>query len=165
MKIKLANIVEQSFRVFSEKYGFRRQNEVDDGQVYSVEYASISFIIKLEKYRYEIYATLRKADKANDEIELFNLLSYLAQPSLGAPKSKYFRYVLNYEKRYRKQLAHIVASIERYSTEIIMFFNSEDYAAKVADVRKFIINKNPKLFKQEQPKEEQPKGEQPKGAG
>ncbi len=147
MKTIFANYIEQYFNPLIEKYNFSRRNELNDGQTYSVEYASTTFVIQLEKYRREFYVTLYKANQSNDKINLFNLLDYLSKPSLIAPAAEYFRDESNIEECYRKQLNHIATVIYDNLTELNNFFSSEDYDSKVAGLESFVLNKYPELFK------------------
>ncbi len=94
--------------------------EIYDGQSYSVEYGSNIFVIKIEKYRREFYVTLFKTS-SKQEVNLFNLLSYLNKESKESPKSEYFNDEVNMEESYRKQLDHISATICN-NFEIINFF-------------------------------------------
>lgn len=131
-----------------EKYGFERQNEINDGQSYSVEYRSNVFVIKIEKYRREFYVTLSKigAEKA---INLFNLLDYLIKDSKDAPKSEYFSSEENFEESYRKQLDHLSTVIYTNMDLIKDFFSSENYEVKVDEIDKYMQDRYPWLFKRD----------------
>jgi hypothetical protein len=147
MKIELSEIVSDSFKPLTEKYGLYQRSEILDGPTYSIEYVFNNFIVRLEKYRVEIYATLYKEDNPDEQIDLFNLLAYLTRPQSNAPVGEYFHNETNNEERFRKQLTHIAMVIDQYFAEIDGFFRFGGYASKVADVREFVINKYPWLFK------------------
>src|SRR5208283_5017736 len=85
MKKPFANIVDDCFNALAEKYGFNRKTEINVGQTYSIEYGSDSFVIRLEKYRHEFYASLYKTGTSDMEINLNNLLAYLHLDSSIVP--------------------------------------------------------------------------------
>ena len=136
-----------SFKKFVEKYGFVQQKEERDGQMYLVEYASSLFVIELETYRREVYASLRKTGIEDSWINLFNLLAYLGQSSTDVPKSNYYSEEKNVDERYCKQVEYITRVIEENILAIIEFFGAKDYPSKYADVEAFVIKRNPELFK------------------
>lgn len=147
MKQNFQKYIYSYFAKLVEKYGFKKENEQTDEQSYSIEYCSNIFVIKLEKYRREFYATLYKTGNKNNEINLFNLLSYLNQASLNVSEAEYFRNEKDIEESYRKQLNHISTTIYKNFDGINNFFSSGDYESKVAEIRKFMLNKYPELFK------------------
>lgn len=147
MTIRLAEIVTSSFRVIAEKNGFRQQNEVNNGSAYSVEYASKDFVVRLEQYRTELYATLYKTGNPEKQINLFNLLAFMAHPQMVAHASEYFYDEANVEERFRKQVDHITTAIDKHIDEIHAFFVADDYSSKVARIEDFMVKKYPELFK------------------
>ena len=86
----LLNDTTNPFSFLEKESGIQKENEIQDGRFYSVEFISNNFIIKLENYRREIYTTLYKRN-SDKEIELFNLLSYLKKDNSNMPKSEYFK--------------------------------------------------------------------------
>jgi hypothetical protein len=73
-----------------EIYGFKIKEEINDGRYYMIEYSSIDFVIKIEKYFRELYVSLYRLSDPNNEINLFNLLEYLKQGNINVSKSEYF---------------------------------------------------------------------------
>jgi hypothetical protein len=90
---------------------------------------------------------LHKPGNPDDQIDLFNLLAYLARPQQDVPNYEYFHEETNTEERYRKQLTHIATVLDQYFADINKFFSTGDYASKVTDVRDFMVKKYPELFK------------------
>jgi hypothetical protein len=134
-----------------DRYGFSKENELNDGQSYSVEYSSNIFVIKFEKYRREFYATLYKTGHSDDEINLFNLLRYLNR---DFTEFEYFYGELHgeneLEEYYRKQFNHISNTIYENFVVINDFFSSGNYESKFTDIRKFMLKKYPELFRQKE---------------
>jgi hypothetical protein len=147
MTSKVRSIITVSFKTLVERHGFRPSEETDAGDTCTTKFISSSFVLTLEKYRHEFYATLSRPNDENRQISLFNLLAYLAQSSGGAPSAEYFADEKRIEERYRKQLAHIADAITRNLAAIERFFDSGDYQQKFADVEKFMMDKYPKLFR------------------
>jgi hypothetical protein len=147
MEQNFLKYVYDCFAELVKKYGFSKENELNDGQSYSIEYRSNTFVIKLEKYRREFYATLYKTGNPDSEVNLFNLLHYLNQDSSNVPKSDYFVGEDDIEECYRKQLNHISATVYDNFTVINEFFSNRNFDSKFADIKKFILNKYPELFK------------------
>jgi hypothetical protein len=84
------NFIEYIYEVFKkmiEVNHFQKKTEMNEGQSYKIEYSSDVFVIKVEKYFREFYATLYKINKPNNEINLFNLLEYLYGDNTEVPKS------------------------------------------------------------------------------
>lgn len=135
------------FKKLSDILGLTVKDEFNDGQSYYIEYSSKTFVIKIEKYFLEFYATLYKLDDPKKEINLFNLLDYLNRDSGSKPTSESFHKEKDIEECYKKQLNQISTLIYDNYTAINGFFNSEDYESKTTDLRNYIINKYPELFK------------------
>lgn len=134
------------FEILISEYGFRKQNEINDGQSYSIEYNSDTFTIKVEKYRREFYVTVCKIG-SDKEINLFNLLGYLKRNSKDVPKSEYFTNEKNIDESYRKQFVHISDTIYDNFKVISDFFITGNYEAKIAEIEKYMQDKYPELFK------------------
>ncbi|MXV14540.1 hypothetical protein [Hufsiella ginkgonis] len=135
------------FKGLVEMYGFKIKKELNEEQSYMIEYSSGDFVIKIEKYFREFYATLYKINKPDSEINLFNLLEYLRQGDTQIPKSEYFRKEKNIEQGHRKQLAHISSVIFENYNLINDFFSSDNYEIRVAEFEKYWKNKHPELYK------------------
>lgn len=137
----------ESFAKLVEQYGFRKENELNDDQSYSIEYCSNTFVLKLEKYRRDFYATVYKTGYQDKEINLFNLLIYLNQNTKNIPQFDYFQEGINIEEYYREQFSYISTTLYKNFEEINDFFSSGDYESKFNDINKFMIDRYPNLFK------------------
>lgn len=143
------NFIKHIYDVFKkmvEVYHFQKKTEMNKGQSYTIEYSSDIFVIKIEKYFREFYATLYKVNKPNREINLFNLLEYLSAGNMEAPKSEYFRKEKNIEECYRKQISHISSVIYDSYDRINEFFREENYDLKMAEFEKYWKNKHPEFY-------------------
>ena len=134
------------FKWLIEVYGFKIKVELNDGQSYMIEYSSGDFIIKIEKYFREFYATIYKKSNTDDEINLFNLLEYLKQGSAQIPQSEYFRKEKDIEECYRKQLSHISSAIYDNYNLINGFFGEDNYELRVLEFEKYWKNKHPEFY-------------------
>jgi hypothetical protein len=145
------NLLEYLYNCFTnliEKHAFHIENELNDGQSFSIEYHSNIFIFKLEKYRREFYATVYKSDNNNnDEIALFNLLKYLNRNSSNVPESNYFKEEDDIEECFKKQLCHISTTLYENYSAIICFFENTNYNSEIKNINNFMISKYPELFK------------------
>ncbi|MCY2929408.1 MAG: hypothetical protein NTV86_07915 [Planctomycetota bacterium] len=137
------------FTAIVEQWGFAPQNEIDDGPTYAIEYRSNVFVLKLEKYRREFYATVYKTGTVGPEVNLFNLLAYLSQSAQNVPVAQFYHEEEDLEECYRKQLDHIACVLCDNLAAVTRFCGAGDYASRVADVGVFMVNKYPELFKRE----------------
>jgi hypothetical protein len=126
-------------------HGFKIKTEINDGRYYLIEYSSIDFVIKIEKYFRELYVSLYKLSDPNNEINLFNLLEYLKQGN-NVPKSKYFHEEKDLEECYRKQLMYISNVFYENFIAINDYFSSNNYALNIVDMKNFRKNKYPELY-------------------
>ncbi|HET9058204.1 MAG TPA: hypothetical protein VFN30_15270 [Chitinophagaceae bacterium] len=148
MKPSFVKYIYEYFEKLIERFGLKKQNEQGDGQSYSVEYSSDIFVVRLEKYRREFYATLYKIGHSDDEINLFNLLQYLNKDATPkAPEAKYFPEESNIDECYRKQLRYITDVVCENFTELNDFFREGNYESKVKDIKRFMMEKYPELYK------------------
>ena len=147
MKHSFINYIHQFFNRLIELYGFQIKTELNEEQSYMIEYSSGNFVIKIEKYFREFYATLYKLNKPDSEINLFNLLEYMKQGDAQAPKSEYFRNEKDIEECYKKQLKHISEVIYENYNLINEFFSGNDYEFKMIEFEKYWKNKHPVLYK------------------
>lgn len=146
MEQSFIKYIYELFKRLIEVYGFKIKTELKEEQSYMIEYSSGGFVIKIEKYFREFYATLYKINKPDSEINLFNLLEYLKQGSLEIPSSEYFRKEKDIEECYRKQLAHISSVIYENFDLIAVFFNEDKYELNVIEFEKFWKNKHPEFY-------------------
>jgi hypothetical protein len=146
MEQSFINYIYEFFKRLIEVYGFKLKTELKEGQSYMIEYSSVSFVIKIEKYFREFYATIYKTNKSNSEINLFNLMEYLKQDNLEIPSSEYFRKEKDIEECYRKQLAHISNIIYLNLDLIADFFNETKYELNVIEFEKYWKSKHPELY-------------------
>ncbi|WP_256005055.1 hypothetical protein [Pedobacter deserti] len=126
-----------------EAFGFQIKTELNEGESYMIEYSSGNYVIKIEKYFREFYATLYKLNKPDKEINLFNLLEYLRQSDAQDIKSEYFRDEIDIEECYKKQLNHISGVLYENYNLIDDFFCGNDYELKMAEFEKYWRNKHP----------------------
>lgn len=147
MEQSFVKYINEFFRKLIEIHNLSIKFELNEGQSYMIEYSSKHFVIKIEKYFREFYVTIYKVNKANNEINLFNLLEYLRQDDLKVPKSNYFRKEKNIEECYRKQLNHISSVIYENYSLINNFFGSVNYEAMVVDFEIYWKNRHPELYK------------------
>lgn len=141
--------IHEFFSKLMELYGFILKKELNEEQSYMIEYSSVNFVIKVEKYFREFYTTLYKLNKPDNEINLFNLLEYLKQDELQVPKSEYFHNEKDIEKCYKKQLNHISGVVYENYNLINDFFNGNDYdyELKMSEFEKYWKNKHPEFYK------------------
>jgi len=147
MERKFPKYLYESFSRLIDKYGFIKSAEVKEENVYSIEYYSDVFVIKLEKYFREFYVSLFKTGYPDNGVNLFNLLNYLNTASSDTAKSKFFEEEKDLDERYKMQFNYIVDTIDENFPAINDFFNSGDYKTKMGEIRKFMIKKYPNLFK------------------
>lgn len=147
MEQKFLNDLYDSFTKLVEKYGFIKATELNEDGVYSIEYRSDTFVIKIEKYRREFYVALYKTGYPDKGVNLFNLLSYLNQTPSVVPESNYFREEKDLGECYKKQFNHISDTIYQNFDAINNFFKSGNYELKMIDIRKFMLSEFPELFK------------------
>jgi len=146
MEHKFPKYLYDSFTKLVEKYGFAKSTELNEEGVYSIEYRSDTFTIKLEKYFREFYVALYKTG-TDKGVDLFNLLKYLNQTSAAVPEYKFFEEEKDLVECYKKQFNYIVDTIDSNFASIDDFFKSGNYELKMADIRKFMLNTYPNLFK------------------
>lgn len=138
--------IDEFFERLIEEYGFRIKEEFNEGQSFMIELNSGAFVIKIEKYFLEFYATLFNTKSLDNEINLFNLLEFLKKDDKNIPKSEYFRNEKDIEECYRKQLANISSAIYDNLSLINEYFNSEGYERRVMEFEKYWKNKHPELY-------------------
>jgi len=145
MEQNFSQYIEAFFYKLIELYGFKVKSELNENQSYMIEYSSEDFVIKIEKYFKEFYASIYKVDKLDDEINLFNLLEYLKQNDDKIPKSEYFRKEQNIDECYKKQLNHISSVIyENYN--LINDFYNYNYESNIIRFKIFWKSKHPELY-------------------
>lgn len=147
MEQSFIKFIYEFFKRLIEAYGFKIKTELNEDQSYLIEYSSKDFVIKIEKYFREFYASLYKLNKPDFEINLFNLLEYLKQGDSNIPKSEYFRKEKDIEECYKKQLAHVSSVIYDNYNLINDFFSDDHYEINVIEFEKFWKNKHPEFYK------------------
>jgi len=130
-----------------EKHGFIKSTELNAEGVYSIEYRSDIFVIRLEKYRREFYVALYKTGYPDNSVDLFNLLNYLNQASSDVPKFKSFEEEKDWDKCYKKQFNYIVDTIDDYFVVINNFFKNANIESEMEGIEKYMVKKYPNLFK------------------
>lgn len=114
------------FNRLVELHGFKKKHELADGQCYMVEYSSENFVIKIEKYFREFYASVYQLNDLENEINLFNLLEYLKQDDTPI-QSEYYNKENDLDGCFRKQLDHISSTFFDNHHLIIGFYNDNTY--------------------------------------
>ena len=112
-----------------------------------IEFSSNDFVIRIEKYFREFYASLYKMGKADYEVNLFNLLEYLKQNDDEKPESNYFRNEKDLDECYRKQIDYISSTIYKNYNLINDFFNRQDYESNVSSFEKYWKIKHPEFYR------------------
>lgn len=146
MEKSFIEYIYEFFRQLVELRGFKVKAELNEGQSYMIEYSSNNFVIKIQKYFREFYATVYKINKPDNEVNLFNLLGYLKQDDTEIPQSEYFRKEKDIEKCYRKQLAHISSVIYDNYDLISDFFNENSYELNVMKFERYWKSKHPEFY-------------------
>lgn len=146
MEKTISKYLNDSFAQLVEKRGLRKSKEFSDKQSFSADYVVSNFTIKIEKYWRQFYVTLFKTGNNEGGVNLFNLLSYLHQTSSDVPVSNYFEGD-DLDDSYKKQLSYLASVVDSNFTAIEDFFKEGNYELKMAEVRNFMINKYPELFK------------------
>lgn len=146
MQEDIVKYIDDCFENLLGKFGFIKQNEVNEDRTFFVEFSAKTFAVKLEKYRREFYATLYKKDRPDDEINLYNILQYLNQNSSNVPESNYFVDEDDIEECYRKQIRHLASDISDYFPQLDEFFNHEEYDSEIENLDKYLQEKDPELF-------------------
>lgn len=143
----IKNYINDVFQRLIEIHGLEIIKELNQGQLYMIEFISKDFVIKLEKYFREFYASLYKVNRPDEEINLFNLLEYLRQDDTGIFKSEYFHKEKDIKQCYIKQLNYISSVIYENYTLIDDFFADTNYEIKIAEFEQYWKNKHPGLYK------------------
>ena len=138
--------INESFKKLVETYGFRIKTELNKEQSYMIEYGSEDFVIKIEKYFREFYASVYRVNELDNGVNLFNLLGYLKQEDVKVPKSEYFRKEIDIDECYRKQLNHISTAIYENYPLIHDFFNDDKYELNMAKLEKYWKKIHPELY-------------------
>ncbi len=137
----LLGCIDNSFKWLFEKHNFKRVDKINEDQFFLIELRSNEFVVVFESYRREIYCTLSKKNASDSKINLFNLLDYLQKDNGNAAQIYYFN------QSYKKQIEYLSDVIFNNFTDISNFFNQDNLEIRFSEIREFIINKNPDLFK------------------
>jgi hypothetical protein len=140
------NIIDDVFSEVMADNGFKKSNEIEDGQLSLIEYRSEVLIVRIKNYFREFDVTLYKIGYEQDGINLFNLLDFIKDPN-DTSRSKYFEEVKDLKERYRKQLSYLAVVFVNNIKVINDFFEDQKFELKTMDLRNFMIKKYPNLFK------------------
>jgi hypothetical protein len=127
------------------KYGFSKGKEIYDDQSLSIEIRSNTFVVKIEKYRREIYITLFRPGYDENEIHLFNLIQYLFQKDNVS--SNYFSEIEDLAECYRRQIENSSTALKKYYEDIFHFFNVDDFRSQLEEVNRYMQERYPELYK------------------
>lgn len=144
MQQKYINQVQISFNYLIADHGFLKGGEVNSGDIYFSVYESLSFCVKVEKYRKDFYITLFRPAMPELEIELFNLLSFLSRKGEKTLKS------ISRDKGkdpIRKQVTTLAGTLLSNLEIIRLFFMDSSFEERVDELRSELIKMNPDLFK------------------
>lgn len=141
MDNEVIEYIDNSFKWLFEMHNFKRAIKINEGKSFLIELRSKEFVVVLESYRREIYCTLSKINGADSKINLFNLLDYFKKDNNNTAITNYFN------QSYKKQIEYLSDVIHDNFADISNFFNQDKLEIRFAEIRKFIINKYPDLFK------------------
>lgn len=146
MEQHFVKYIYEFFKRLIEIYGFHKRKELNEGQSYMIEFSSSNFVIRIEKYFREFYASLYKEGEQDYQINLFNLLEYLVQDDEKVPKSNYFRNENENDICYKKQIDHISSVLYKHYRLIDNFFNENNYELKVKEFERYWKGKHPEFY-------------------
>ena len=135
------------FSILILKFGFKVKSEIVSSQYYLTEYVSESYVIKLEKYHRELYATVYSLSRQDKEVDLFNLLEFLKQNDTEVPDTDYFRKEKNLEECYKKQLNHISSVVYENLNLLNKFFSIDKFERNILELENYWKNKYPELYR------------------
>ena len=146
------NIVKWTDKCFSfllEEKGFRKVKEkyIDDS--FGIIYVSDKLRIRLESYRCEIYVYISKLNDQDNEANLFAVLEFLNEYTHKIQQSNYYSDQNNLHERARLQLEWISESIRENLDAIYSFFVLEDTQNNIKNLREFLIQKHPDLYRKQ----------------
>jgi|GEM_PF-1786364 len=147
MEYNFIEYVNEYFKKFIELYGFNASAKINEKQSFLVVLESKYFVIEIEKYFREFYASLYKPGQSDNAINLFNLLGYLRRNDKSVPTSNYFHEEKDLEESYRKQLIYISSTIYENYDLISSFFNEGDLKLKFAGFDKYWKKRHPEFYK------------------
>ena len=135
------------FNKLTELYNFRINSEINEGQTYMIEFSSVEFSFKIEKYFREFYLSVYKSDDKDNSISIFNLIEYLNQGLSDTPRFKSFSGARNLDECYKKQFDYLATVISDYYTVISGFFSKDNYKSNILGFDKYWRNKYPELYR------------------
>lgn len=121
------------------------ENDPDDEDFIFLA-TSDTFDVRLEKYRREIYAYVRKHGHPTDEINLFTLLQYLHRNEADRPSSNYFPQLKSLDESLRMQVQWIADAISAHWSEIEQFFKNMEPDKIMAQINSHVMAQAPELF-------------------
>lgn len=139
--------IDDYFGALIFKFDFELKIDLASDESLLVEYVSESYLIKLEKYRREFYPSVCSIFDQENEINLFNLLSFLKQDDSNAPKSDFFRKEKNIEDSYKKQLNNISSAIYENLNLLNNFFSEDKYKRNALEFHNYWKSKHPELYR------------------
>ena len=139
-------IIKEYLKDFFQKlavleFGIKNEMESDE-----VEFISVNYVIKIENYFREIYASIYSIKDPSNEVNLFNLLGYLRQQE-DEPQSNYFKKEKNLEESYRKQVNYIAKNILDNIGLINDFFEKDVYEMNYKKFENYWKKRHPELYR------------------
>lgn len=147
MTIELGTLVKASFSFLEKDFGFIVTHEESLDSGYSIEYSSTDVVIKIEKYRRELYCYISRTGDPDSAVHLFNLLRYLHRGTLPEISLHYFSYVEDVSESFRLQAELISKEIKEKYSVIMNFFDSPNYKNNISRLNSYLIQQNSNLFK------------------
>ncbi len=147
MKAELGTLVKTCFSFVEKDLGFVITNEESLDSSYRIEYSSPDVVIKIEKYRRELYCYISKVGDPDSEAHLFNLLRYLHRGALSEISLHYFSDIADVAESFRLQAELISQKLKENYPAIKTFFGSPNYRDNVSSLNSYLIQQNPNLFK------------------
>jgi hypothetical protein len=145
-KDQLLKAVHEHFAFLIHKREFKLCDTSSDDESFALEFISKVFDVKLEKYRREIYAYVRKHGCADDEINLFALVQYLHRDEAAQPSSNYFPAVKDLDDSLRMQTRWIAETFRCHWREIEQFFLSSELDKNLERINAYVMTQHPELF-------------------
>jgi len=130
-------------RALLEKRHFDQGKENGDYVTFSCQ----KFTLNLVFYRADLWAEVHQNQHPDDAVALQNLLQFLSLRSSTSNASSTFTEGPDVSSWKLKRLSSIAADIDSHFDAISAFFCTGDIASKRAEVTKFVVARNPDLFR------------------
>lgn len=146
-EIGITTLVNQYFSFLKVNHGFVLSGQEIHNSDYRIVMTSPDLVIKLEKYRRELYCYISRLDDPESEVHLFNLLRYLSSGNISESSLQYFSHIEDATESLTLQLKLISGKIQDNYLSIAEFFEKENYKSNLSKLNAFVMKQNPNLFK------------------